>query len=186
MQYPFSSWISYGKWIFQSFRCKQCGLHLETKWVRTKPGEKKPMIDYSTHPGPGKVGEEFCTVWCYFCKEKFYKCDDCKEHMGAEDFSPSMWHHRFQRGATCQRCEAARKHTCDLCRYEVGEPKQRCSQCGISKPSTEYSPGMWHHKAEVDRSIICLQCAAEKAILNEVRYLTRNKSSRRIRRICHT
>ncbi len=100
-------------------------------------------------------------MWCNFCKDQFFPCRRCKYPFPKETYTPSMWQHRFERGATCTSCEAARHLCCEVCLKEIDEEKCRCNQCGKLKGKTEYSASMWHHKASTDRTIICLQCEAK-------------------------
>ena len=143
-------------------RCQQCGLHQQLKHFARAHDGTEPKIDMSRRRDDlGGDFEEFCTVWCNFCKDQFFPCRRCKYPFPKETYTPSMRQHRFERGATCTSCEAARHLCCEVCLKEIDEEKCRCNQCGKLKGKTEYSASMWHHKASTDRTIICLQCEAK-------------------------
>ena len=144
-------------------RCQHCGLHQQLKHFSRARDGTEPRVDATTVRDEGlEFGfEEFCTVWCKFCNATFFRCSVCEYHYPQEDYTESMWHHRFERGATCSKCEAEKHLSCEVCGTEVHAPKTRCQICGKLKVKGQYSPSMWLHRLDADRSICCLECEAQ-------------------------
>ena len=136
-------------------RCEQCGLLLPIDYFST------PKIETDSVRRPNCAMEWFCTVWCSLCKEKYYPCKECKHHKDATEYTPSMWTHRFTRPPTCIECQEEARKNCESCGYQFALEKKRCSECGMAKPQTHFSPSMWHHKGASDRTIKCLECEAK-------------------------
>ena len=150
------------------FRCEQCGLYQDPKYFSPGPDGQKPKIrtDNCERCKGGLLQkmchEEFCTVVCYFCKEKFHPCRVCQWPKRVSLYSPSMWKHR-SRGAICVECEAQAQKVCDKCGRDLNEPRSRCSQCNQVKSKSLFSPSMWNHKAKIERKIVCLECEEKNA-----------------------
>ena len=84
-------------------RCQHCGLHQQLKHFSRARDGTEPRVDTTNVSDEGlEFGfEEFCTVWCKFCNVTFFRCSVCEYHYPQEDYTESMWQHRFQRGVTC-------------------------------------------------------------------------------------
>ena len=149
------------------FRCKGCGVYVQTTHFAKTPDGSEPKINtddvlFSEVLMKGLDFEEFCTALCKICGQDRHPCFICGERLTKEYYSPAAWHNRRERAAVCLECEAHRHAICESCGYAVDLPKARCSRCGKLKPRDGFSPGQWNHKKEKDRQILCLACEETK------------------------